>query len=61
MSVKKAATASVKVKLTSAGKRALARAKSRTLKVRVRVRFTPAGGRVASKTVTVTFKRGSGR
>ena len=52
---------SVKIKLTSAGKRALARAKSHTLKVTVRVRFTPAGGRPASKTVTVTFKRGSGR
>jgi hypothetical protein len=61
VSVKKAATASVKVKLTSVGKRVLARAKSHRLKVRVRVRFTPAGGRVASKTVTVTFKRGSGR
>ena len=61
VSVKKAATATVRVKLTSAGKRVLARAKSRTLRVRVRVRFTPAGGRVASKTVTVTFKRGGGR
>jgi hypothetical protein len=31
------------------------------LRVRARVRFTPAGGRAASKTVTLTFKRGSGR
>jgi hypothetical protein len=59
--VKKAATATIKVKLNSAGKRALVRARSHTLKVKVRVRFTPAGGRAASKTVTVTFKRGSGR
>jgi hypothetical protein len=59
--VKNPGTASVKVKLTSAGKRVLARAKSHQLRVRVRVRFTPAGGRAASKSVTVTFKRGSGR
>jgi hypothetical protein len=60
VTVKEAATATVKVILTSAGRRALGRAKSHTLKVKVRVRFTPAGGRAASKTVTVTFKRGSG-
>jgi hypothetical protein len=61
VSVKKAATATIKVKLTSPGKRALAHAKSHTLKIRVRVRFTPAGGRAANKTITVTFKRGNGR
>jgi hypothetical protein len=61
VAVKKAAAATIKIKLTSAGKRALGRARSHTLKVRVRVRFTPAGGRSASKTVTVTFKRGGGR
>jgi hypothetical protein len=57
----KPATKTIKLTLTNAGKRALGRAKSHTLKVKVRVRFTPAGGRPASKTVTVTFKRGSGR
>jgi hypothetical protein len=61
VTVKRAATATVRVKLTSAGKRALARAKGHALKVTVRVRFTPAGGRPATKAVTVTFKRGSGR
>jgi hypothetical protein len=61
VTVKKAVTTTIKVKLTSAGKRVLARAKSHTLKVRVRVWFTPAGGQAAHKTVTVTFKRGSGR
>ncbi len=61
LTVTKAATATVKVKLTAAGRRALARARSHTLRVSVRVRFTPAGGQAASKTVTVTFKRGSRR
>ncbi len=61
VTVKKAATASAKVKLTAAGRRTLARSKSHTLRARVRVRFTPAGGQTASKTVTIVFKRGSGR
>jgi hypothetical protein len=61
VTIKKAGTATIKVRLTSAGRRALTRAKSHTLRVKVRVRYMPAGGRAASKTVTVTFKRGSGR
>jgi hypothetical protein len=61
VSVKKPGTAPIKVKLTSAAARALARAGSHTLKVKARVRFTPAGGRSASKTVTITFKRKGGR
>jgi hypothetical protein len=61
VTVKRSGTVSVKVRLSRAGVRALGRAASRTLKVRARVRFTPAGGRPASKTVTLTFKRGSSR
>jgi hypothetical protein len=61
VTVKRPGTASVRVRLSSGGVRALRGASGRTLKVRARVRFTPAGGRAASKTVTLTFKRGSGR
>jgi hypothetical protein len=61
VTIKKAGTATIKVKLSSAGVKALGRASSRTLRIKARVRFTPAGGRSASKTVTITFKRGGGR
>jgi hypothetical protein len=57
VTVKQPGTVAIKVKLTSAGVRALSRAASHTRRVGVRVRFTPAGGRSASKTVTITFKR----
>ena len=57
VTVKKAGTATLKIKLTSAGRRTLARAKSRTLKVRARVRYTPAGGQAETKTITLTYKR----
>jgi hypothetical protein len=57
VTVRKAGTATVKVKLTSSGRKTLARAKSRTLKVNARVRYTPAGGRPKSKTITLTYKR----
>jgi hypothetical protein len=59
--VKRAGRATVKIRLTSSGARALRRGKSNTLKVMARVRFTPAGGRPATKTVAVTFKRKAGR
>jgi hypothetical protein len=59
--VSKAGAATIKITLTSAGVRALARAKSHTLKVTAHVRFTPAGGTRASKTATFTFKRKAGR
>ena len=61
VTIKKAGTATIKVRLTSAGARALEQIKPAARKVKVRVRFTPAGGRSASKTVTITFKRKGGR
>ena len=60
-SAKKAGTVVVVVKLSSAGKRALAKAKSRQLKVTVGVRYTPTGGTAASTAKSVTFKRGAVR
>ncbi len=57
VTIKKARTATIKVRLTPTGQRALNRARSRTLKVSARVRYTPAGGKPKSKTVTLTFKR----
>jgi IPT/TIG domain len=59
--VTKAAAITVKVRLTSAAIKALGKAKSRTLKVAVVARFTPAGGQSASKAVALTFKRQAGR
>jgi hypothetical protein len=61
VTIKRAGTATIRVRLSEAGIRALRRASSRTLKVKARVRFTPAGGKSASKPVTITFKRGSRR
>jgi hypothetical protein len=57
VTVRKAGTATLRVKLTSSGRKTLARAKSRTLKVNARVRYTPAGGRPTTKTITLTYKR----
>jgi hypothetical protein len=57
----KAGTTNIAVKLSSAGKKALANAKSGKLKVSVKVRFTPAGGTAATLTKTLTFKTGSKR
>jgi hypothetical protein len=57
----KASTTKVAVKLSSAGKKALAKAKSGKLKVSMRVRFTPAGGTAATLTKTLTFTTGSKR
>ncbi len=59
--ITKTSTAKVKVVLTGAGVRALGRARSHRLRVGVQVRFTPAGGRRATKTVTVTYKHKAGR
>jgi hypothetical protein len=61
VTIKKPGTASIKIKLTSATARSLARAASHTRKVTVRVRYTPAGGHAASKTVTITFKHKGAR
>ena len=54
--VAKAGPVSMKVALTSAASKALKRGKSRSLKVKVTVRFTPTGGKPAEKTLTVAFK-----
>jgi hypothetical protein len=59
--VKRAGQATVKIRLSRSGIRALRKARSHRLKVISRVRFTPAGGRAATKTVSVTFKRKVGR
>ncbi len=59
--VTKAGTHTVKVTLTKAGKKALAKAKSKKLKVTVRVTYTPAGGTPATQTKTITFKTASKR
>jgi hypothetical protein len=59
--VGKAGSVSMQVRLTSVVAKALRKAKSRSLKVKLTVRFTPAGGKPASKTVSVTFKGKAGR
>jgi IPT/TIG domain-containing protein len=52
-----AGTKTIKIKLTTAGTRALAKTKSRRLKTTIRLRFTPIGAQPVTKTVTVTFTR----
>ncbi|MET0600857.1 MAG: fibronectin type III domain-containing protein, partial [Baekduia sp.] len=49
------------LRLTAAGRAALKRAKSKQLRTRVTVRFTPSGGAVHAVTRTITFKRGGAR
>jgi hypothetical protein len=61
LTVKKARGAKLVVKLNRAGTRALRKSKTGRLKVPVRVRYLPAGGKSATKTVTVTFKHTAGR
>jgi hypothetical protein len=61
ITIKKASTAKVEVKLNAAGRKALAKAKSRTLRVSVRVRFTAAGGTSSTQTKSVTFTRAKGK
>jgi hypothetical protein len=50
----------ITAKLNPAGAKALKKAKSRKLKVKMGVRYTPAGGKPASKSLTVTFQRKAG-
>jgi hypothetical protein len=59
--IKKAGAATIKVNLTTKAARALRRSPSGKRSVTTHIRFTPAGGQSASRTVTLTFKRGSGR
>ncbi len=61
VSIPQAGSKTIKVTLTTAGKRALAKAKSRKLKTTVRLRFSPVGAQPVTKTVTVTFTRKAGR
>ncbi|MCW2993517.1 MAG: hypothetical protein JWQ18_1012 [Conexibacter sp.] len=58
--VTKTGTVTVKVRLSTAGARALSRAKGRTLRIVARVRFTPAGGRPSTTSRTLTFQRKAG-
>lgn len=59
--VKKAGSVSVQLRLTAAGKRALAKSRSGALKVTVRVRYTPTGGSGRALSKSITFKRGGSR
>jgi hypothetical protein len=60
-SVAQAGAKTIKVQLSAAGKRALAKARSRKLKTTVTLRYTPVGGQPTTKTVTLTFTRKKGR
>jgi hypothetical protein len=51
----------ITTKLNPAGAKALRKAKSHRLKVKIGVRYTPAGGKPATKSLTVTFQRKAGR
>jgi hypothetical protein len=51
----------ITAKLNRAGVKALNKAKSHKLRVKIGVRYTPAGGKPAAKTLTVTFQRKAGR
>jgi hypothetical protein len=59
--IRKARGAKLMIKLNRSGLRALRKSKTGRLKVPIRVRYLPAGGRAATKTVTVTFKHTAGR
>jgi hypothetical protein len=60
LTVAKVGAQTVKVTLSSAGLKALRKAKRRTLTVKVQLRFTPTGGRPATQAATLTFKRKAG-
>jgi hypothetical protein len=51
----------ITTKLNASGVKALKRAKSHGLKVKIGVRYTPAGGKAAVRSLTVTFQRKAGR
>jgi hypothetical protein len=59
--VTKAGSVSVQLRLTAAGKRALAKSSSGALKVTAQVRYTPTGGSGRTLTKSITFKRGGSR
>ncbi len=60
VTVKRAGTVGIAVRLSSAGKRALRSARGHRLKVPVRVTYTPAGGTAKTATETVTFTQKMG-
>jgi hypothetical protein len=51
----------ITARLNPSGVKALKKAKSHHLRVGVGMRYTPAGGKPAAKTLTVTFQRKAGR
>jgi hypothetical protein len=57
--VAQAGAKTIKVQLSAAGKRALAKARSRKLKTTITLRYTPVGGQPTTKTVALTFTRKS--
>jgi hypothetical protein len=61
VTIKRARGVNLVIKLNRAGVRALRKSRTGRLKVPVRVRYLPAGGKSAIKTVTVTFNRTAGR
>jgi hypothetical protein len=61
VTVKKVGRASVQLRLTAAGRRALARSRSGALKVTAQVRYTPTGGSGRTLSKSITFKRGGSR
>jgi len=61
VTIRKARGAKLVVKLNRAGMRALRKSRTGRLRVPVRVRYLPAGGKSAVKTVMVTFNRTAGR
>jgi hypothetical protein len=61
VTVNKAGAVSMQIRLTTTAAKALKKAKSHSLKVKVTVRFTPTGGEPASKTLSLTFKGKAGR
>jgi hypothetical protein len=61
VTIKKARGARLVVRLNRAGIRALRKSKTGRLKVPVRVRYLPAGGKSATKIITVTFNHTMGR
>ena len=59
--VLKASTTAVTVRLSAAGKKILARARSRKLPIALRITYTPAGGKPKTITKNITYKRGDNR
>jgi hypothetical protein len=59
--IARAGTATIKIKLTNTAANTLTKAKTGRLETAVRVRFTPKGGRPATKTTTLVFKRATAK